>query len=53
MLKVVPGAYCRVVHAGNVPLHNPGFVLDDAMPARGRRPSMRAIVRNTSAQSLI
>jgi len=31
MLKVVPGAYCRVGHAGNVPLHNPGFVLDDAM----------------------
>lgn len=33
MLKVVPGAYCRVGHAGNVPLHNPGFVLgDDIIP---------------------
>ena len=31
MLKVVPGAYCRVGHAGNVPLHNPGFVLDDGI----------------------
>jgi hippurate hydrolase len=31
MLKVVPGAYCRVGHAGNVPLHNSGFVLDDAI----------------------
>ncbi|TNJ40156.1 M20 aminoacylase family protein [Phaeobacter sp. B1627] len=31
MLKVVPGAYCRVGHAGNVPLHNPAFVLDDAI----------------------
>ncbi|MFG6501081.1 M20 aminoacylase family protein [Sulfitobacter sp. 1A13191] len=31
MLKVVPGAYCRVGHAGSVPLHNPGFVLDDAI----------------------
>ncbi|MGJ8544754.1 MAG: M20 aminoacylase family protein [Sulfitobacter sp.] len=31
MLKVVPGAYCRVGHAGNIPLHNPGFVLDDAI----------------------
>ncbi|GGB08079.1 M20 aminoacylase family protein [Allosediminivita pacifica] len=31
MLKIVPGAYCRVGHAGNVPLHNPGFVLDDAI----------------------
>ena len=28
MLKVVPGAYCRVGHAGTVPLHNPSFVLD-------------------------
>ncbi|MDO9524216.1 MAG: M20 aminoacylase family protein [Gemmobacter sp.] len=28
MLRVVPGAYCRVGHAGTVPLHNPGFVLD-------------------------
>ena len=31
MLKIVPGAYCWVGHAGNVPLHNPGFVLDDAI----------------------
>ncbi len=27
MLKVVPGAYCRVGHTGTLPLHNPGFVL--------------------------
>lgn len=31
MLKVVSGAYCRVGHAGSVPLHNPAFVLDDAI----------------------
>ena len=31
MLQVVPGAYCTVGHSGSVPLHNPGFVLDDAM----------------------
>ncbi|QIE54881.1 amidohydrolase [Pikeienuella piscinae] len=31
MLHVVPGAYCTVGHAGDVPLHNPGFVLDDAI----------------------
>lgn len=31
MLKIVPGAYCRVGHAGNIPLHNPGFILDDAI----------------------
>jgi len=29
MLQVVPGAYCTIGHNGNVPLHNPGFVLDD------------------------
>lgn len=31
MLKIVPGAYCRIGHAGTVPLHNPAFVLDDAI----------------------
>lgn len=28
MLQVVPGAYGNLGHAGTVPLHNPGFVLD-------------------------
>jgi hippurate hydrolase len=28
MLKVVPGAYCRVGHSGTVALHNPAFRLD-------------------------
>ncbi len=31
MLHAVPGAYCWVGHAGDVPLHNPGFILDDAI----------------------
>lgn len=31
MLQVVPGAYCTIGHAGTVPLHSPGFVLDDGM----------------------
>jgi hippurate hydrolase len=31
MLRLVPGAYCTVGHAGDVPLHNPAFVLDDAV----------------------
>ena len=31
MLKAVPGSYCWVGHAGTVPLHNPGFMLDDAI----------------------
>ena len=29
MLMAVPGAYFWVGHEGSVPLHNPGFVLDD------------------------
>jgi len=31
MLQAVPGAYCTIGHAGTVPLHNPGFVLDDGI----------------------
>ncbi|MGD9864926.1 MAG: M20 aminoacylase family protein [Pseudodonghicola sp.] len=31
MLRIVPGAYCTVGHSGEVPLHNPGYVLDDAI----------------------
>jgi amidohydrolase len=29
MLQVVPGAYFWVGHDGSVPVHNPGYVLDD------------------------
>ena len=31
MLRAVPGAYAWVGHAGNVPVHNPAFVLDDGI----------------------
>ena len=31
MLHVVPGAYFWLGHTGLIPLHNPGFVLDDAI----------------------
>ncbi|GHG85635.1 M20 aminoacylase family protein [Pseudodonghicola xiamenensis] len=31
MLRIVPGAYCTVGHGGDVQLHNPAFVIDDAM----------------------
>ncbi|MEF2073757.1 M20 aminoacylase family protein [Consotaella aegiceratis] len=31
MLRVVPGAYCWVGHGGSVPVHNPGFILDDGV----------------------
>ncbi|MGP9819951.1 amidohydrolase [Salinarimonas sp. NSM] len=31
MLRAVPGAYLWVGHGGDVPLHNPGYVFDDAV----------------------
>lgn len=31
MLRAVPGAYCTLGHKGSVPVHNPGFLLDDEM----------------------
>ncbi|MEF2070311.1 M20 aminoacylase family protein [Consotaella aegiceratis] len=31
LLRVVPGAFCNLGHGGTVPLHNPGFILDDAI----------------------
>ena len=31
MLNAVPGAYCWVGHAGDVPVHNPSFILDDGI----------------------
>ena len=29
MMQVVPGAYFWVGHEGSVPVHNPGYILDD------------------------
>jgi metal-dependent amidase/aminoacylase/carboxypeptidase family protein len=29
MLETVPGAYFWIGHEGSVPVHNPGYVLDD------------------------
>jgi len=31
MLRAVPGAYFWLGHEGSVPVHNPGFVLDDSI----------------------
>ncbi|MDA0961745.1 MAG: M20 family metallopeptidase [Proteobacteria bacterium] len=31
MLRAVSGAYCTLGHAGTVPVHNPGYVLDPAI----------------------
>ncbi|MDJ1159174.1 M20 aminoacylase family protein [Chelatococcus sp. SYSU_G07232] len=35
MLRAVPGCYFWLGHSGNVPVHNPGFVLDDAILPTG------------------
>src|SRR5690606_32475419 len=45
MLQVVPGAYGRVGHAGTVPLHNPGFVLDPGILPVGASIYARIIER--------
>ncbi len=45
MLKVVPGAYCRVGHAGTLPLHNPGFVLDPEVLPIGASIMARVVER--------
>ena len=45
MLKVVPGAYCRIGHSGTVPLHNPGFVLDPDMLPVGASIMARIVER--------
>ena len=45
MLKVVPGSYCRVGHAGNVALHNPGYMLDPAILPVGASIMARIVER--------
>ena len=45
MLQVVPGAYGRVGHAGTMPLHNPGFVLDEGILPVGASVYARLIER--------
>ena len=45
MLKVVPGAYCVVGHAGTMPLHNPGFVLDKGILPVGASIMARVVER--------
>ena len=48
MLQAVPGAYFWVGHEGSVPVHNPGYVLDDKI-LPDRRQHVRAHHRNPSA----
>jgi hippurate hydrolase len=45
MLRAVPGAYCWVGHGGSVPLHNPGFILDDGILPVGASIFARLIER--------
>ncbi|SIS87027.1 M20 aminoacylase family protein [Paracoccus saliphilus] len=45
MLQVIPGAYGNLGHAGTVPLHNPGFVLDSAILPVGASIYARLIER--------
>ncbi|WP_405406086.1 M20 aminoacylase family protein [Paracoccus sp. Ld10] len=45
MLQQVPGAYGNVGHTGTVPLHNPGFVLDEAILPVGASIYARLIER--------
>ncbi|MBD3894482.1 amidohydrolase [Halomonas sp. ML-15] len=45
MLQVIPGAYCWVGHAGSIPLHNPGYVLDDGILPVGASIMARMVER--------
>lgn len=45
MLQAVPGAYCTVGHKGSVPLHNPGFILDDDILPVGASVMARIVER--------
>lgn len=49
MLHAVPGAYCWVGHAGDVPVHNPGFILDDGILPVGASILARIVERRVGA----
>ena len=49
MLRVVPGAYCTLGHAGTVPLHNDGFILDESILPVGASIYARLVERRGSA----
>ena len=49
MLRVVPGAYCTVGHAGTMPLHNDGFVLDENILPVGASIYAKLIEKRTAA----
>lgn len=45
MLQVIPGAYCWIGHEGSIPLHNPGYVLDDGILPVGASIMARMVER--------
>jgi amidohydrolase len=49
MLHAVPGCYCWVGHAGDVPLHNPGFILDDGILPIGASILARIVEKRLAA----
>ncbi|ABC21785.1 M20 aminoacylase family protein [Rhodospirillum rubrum] len=55
MLRVVPGAYCTLGHSTapetNKPLHNPGFVFDDAILPVGASLYARIVERRLIGQT--
>lgn len=52
MLKIVPGAYCVVGHAGTVPLHNPSFTLDPEILPIGASIMARMIEKRLPLQTV-
>ncbi|RFC64160.1 amidohydrolase [Fulvimarina endophytica] len=51
MLRTVPGSYCWVGHGGTMPLHNPGFVLDDEILPIGASLLARIAERRLAGQT--
>lgn len=49
MLRVIPGAYCTIGHAGTLPLHNEGFILDESILPVGSSIYARLIEQRTAA----
>lgn len=49
MLRAIPGAYCTVGHAGTVPLHNDGYILDENILPVGASIYAKLIERRTAA----
>ena len=49
MLRVVPGAYCTLGHAGAMPLHSDHYVLDDGILPVGASIYARLVERRTAA----